>query len=31
VRDPTTEEYRVAAEWDALSDEEKQMHIDAIQ
>ena len=29
VRDPTTEECRVAAEWDALSDEDKQAHIDA--
>ena len=27
VRDPTAEERRVAAEWDALSDEDKQAHI----
>src|ERR687886_352232 len=31
VRDPTAEEYRVAAEWDALSDEDKQAHIDGMQ
>ena len=31
VRDPTAEECRVAAEWDALSDEDKQAHIDSIQ
>ena len=31
VCDPTAEECRVAAEWDALSDEEKQAHIDAMQ
>lgn len=27
VRDPTPEEYRLAAEWDALPEEEKQAHI----
>ena len=27
VRDPTAEECRVAAEWDALSEEDKQAHI----
>jgi hypothetical protein len=27
VRDPTPEERRLAAEWDALSEEEKQAHI----
>jgi hypothetical protein len=31
VRDPTTEECRVAAEWDVLSDEDKQSHIDSMQ
>jgi hypothetical protein len=31
VRDPTAEECRVAAEWDALSDEDKQAHIDSMQ
>jgi len=31
VRDPTAEECRVAAEWDALSDEDKQAHIDSVQ
>jgi len=31
VRDPTAEECRVAAEWDALSDEDKQVHIDSMQ
>jgi hypothetical protein len=31
VRDPTTEECRVAAEWDVLSDEDKQAHIDSMQ
>jgi hypothetical protein len=31
VRDLTAEECRVAAEWDALSDEDKQAHIDSIQ
>ncbi len=27
VRDPTPEEWRLAAEWDALPEEEKQAHI----
>ena len=27
VRDPTPEELRLAAQWDALSDEEKEAHI----
>jgi len=27
VRDPTPEERRLAAEWDTLSEEEKQAHI----
>ena len=31
VREPTTEECRVAAAWDALSDEDKQRHIDEMQ
>jgi len=31
VRAPTAEECRVAAEWDALSDENKQAHIDSVQ
>jgi hypothetical protein len=31
MRDPTAEEYRVAAERDTLSDAEKQAHIDAMQ
>jgi len=31
VREPTTEEGRVAAAWDALSDEDKQRHIDTMQ
>ena len=31
VRDPTAEECRAAAEWDALSDEDKQAHIDSMQ
>lgn len=31
VRAPTMEECRVAAEWDALSDEDKQAHIDSMQ
>ena len=31
VRAPTAEECRVAAEWDALSDEDKQAHIDNMQ
>ena len=31
IREPTAEECRVAAAWDALSDEDKQRHIDAMQ
>ena len=31
VRDPSADECRVAAEWDALSDEDKQAHIDSMQ
>jgi hypothetical protein len=31
IREPTAEECRVAAAWDALSDEEKQRHIDDMQ
>jgi len=31
IRDPTAEECRVAAEWDVLSDEDKQAHIDSMQ
>ena len=31
VRDPTAEKCHVAAEWGALSDEDKQGHIDAMQ
>jgi hypothetical protein len=31
VREPTAEEYRVAAAWDTLSDEDKQRHIDHMQ
>jgi hypothetical protein len=31
VRDPTAEECREAAEWDALSDEDKQAHSDSMQ
>jgi hypothetical protein len=30
VRNPTAEECRVAAEWDALSEEDKQAHIDGM-
>ena len=31
ARDPTAAECRVAAEWDTLSDEDKQRHIDDMQ
>jgi hypothetical protein len=31
IREPTAEECRVAAAWDALSDEDKQRHIDDMQ
>jgi hypothetical protein len=31
VREPTAEEYRMAAAWDVLSNEDKQRHIDDMQ